>query len=107
MLKKLLVPLLILPLILAACGGETQASLEEAPVAVVDAAAKVESIVEPVATEAVAEPVSGKFASECTLVSAALDAPEAYAELFGVTERDWVYGPETAALTIVEYGDFQ
>ncbi|MBT3389251.1 MAG: hypothetical protein HN413_02470 [Chloroflexi bacterium] len=107
MLKKLLVPLLILPLMLAACSGETQASLEEAPVAVADAASKVESIVEPVATEAAAESVPGEFTSVCTLVSAALDAPEEYAQLFGVTERDWVYGPETAALTIVEYGDFQ
>lgn len=103
MLKKLLVPLLILPLIVAACGGEAQASLAEVPVAVADVAPKVEPVVEPVSTETVA----GEFTSQCTLVSSALDAPEEYAQLFGVTERDWVYGPETAALTIVEYGDFQ
>jgi hypothetical protein len=38
------------------------------------------------------------------------DQPEASAELeaiLGVKENDWVYGPETAAVTIVEYADFQ
>jgi hypothetical protein len=44
---------------------------------------------------------------ECTLVSNQPDVPAEYAAIFGVTESDWVKGPETAALTIVEYGDFQ
>jgi hypothetical protein len=38
------------------------------------------------------------------------DQPEASDELeaiLGVKENDWVYGPETAAVTIVEYADFQ
>lgn len=116
MLKKLLVPLLILPLIVAACGGEQPALLEEAAAAVADTASEAQPTTTPaeeatpVATEeiaAVVETVAVEFTSECTLVSSALDAPEEYAQLFGLTERDWVYGPETAALTIVEYGDFQ
>jgi hypothetical protein len=44
---------------------------------------------------------------ECTLVS---DQPEVPAELeaiFGVTDDDWVVGPESAAVTFVEYSDFQ
>ena len=44
---------------------------------------------------------------ECTMVS---DQPEVPAELeaiFGVTEDDWVVGPESAAVTFVEYSDFQ
>ena len=66
--------------------------------------------VEPTETEAAK---SGGDASavgtqmECTLVS---DQPEAPAELeaiFGVTEDDWVIGLESAAVTFVEYGDFQ
>jgi hypothetical protein len=45
--------------------------------------------------------------SECTLVSSLPDPSQEYAELFVVTEDDWVIGPEDAAVTIIEYGDFQ
>ena len=44
---------------------------------------------------------------ECTLVSDQSDAPAELVAIFGITEEDWVKGPETAALTIVEYSDFQ
>ena len=44
---------------------------------------------------------------ECTLVSDQPDIPAELAAIFGVTEDDWSKGPETAAVTIVEYGDFQ
>jgi hypothetical protein len=46
-------------------------------------------------------------ASECTLVSSLPESPPEYAELFGLTEDDWVIGPEDAAVTLIEYGDFQ
>lgn len=45
--------------------------------------------------------------SECTLVSSIPDPPQEYAELFAVTEDDWVIGPADAAITLIEYGDFQ
>ena len=45
--------------------------------------------------------------SECTLVSSLPDPPQEYAELFSVREDDWVTGPEDAAITLIEYGDFQ
>ena len=44
---------------------------------------------------------------ECTLVSDQPDAPAEFVEIFGVTEDDWVKGSKTAAVTFVEYGDFQ
>lgn len=45
--------------------------------------------------------------SECTLVSSLPDAPQEYAEIFSIREDDWVTGPEDAAITLIEYGDFQ
>jgi hypothetical protein len=48
-----------------------------------------------------------KLESECTLVSSLPDPPQEYAEVFAVTPDDWVLGPEDAAITIIEYGDFQ
>jgi hypothetical protein len=44
---------------------------------------------------------------ECTLVSDQPDAPAEFVEIFGVNEKDWIKGPDTAAVTFVEYGDFQ
>ena len=44
---------------------------------------------------------------ECTLVSDQPDVPAELVAIFGITEDDWVKGPETAAVTFVEYSDFQ
>ncbi len=118
MFRKLFVPLLIFPLIVAACGGEQPTALEAAPTTEVDTATQVVATeilpsevsseeANPTETVAAAELVPAEFASECTLVSSVPEPSDQYAELFAVTESDWVYGPETAALTIVEYGDFQ
>ncbi len=46
-------------------------------------------------------------AIECELVAPAIEN-EAYKDILGeVTEDDWSIGPEDAALTLVEYADFQ
>ena len=117
MFRKIFIPLLILPLIVAACDGES-AGLEAAPASEPAAVTTVlptetppsDKAAEAAPTEAKttdAESAAAAFTSECTLVSSMPEVPESYTQLFGVTENDWVYGPETAALTIVEYGDFQ
>lgn len=48
-----------------------------------------------------------QLVSECTLISSLPDPPQEYAELFSVRGDDWVTGPEDAAITLIEYGDFQ
>ena len=104
--KRLLVLMILILFLLTACSGDEQTPVTEAPTP--------EGEAEPTKIEPT-ESSSGKGANvpatgpqmECTMVS---DQPEAPAELvaiFGVTEDDWVKGPETASVTFVEYGDFQ
>jgi hypothetical protein len=45
--------------------------------------------------------------SGCTLVSSLPDPAQEYAEVFAVTSDDWTLGPQDAAITLIEYGDFQ
>lgn len=121
-IKPLVILFLMAMLLLAACSSAAQSPAAEATAT---QAAATES--EPLPTEAQpteaqpaeAEPTETEAAKsggdgsavglqmECTLVS---DQPEVPAELeaiFGVTEDDWVVGPESAAVTFVEYSDFQ
>ena len=117
MSKRLFVLFILTLFLLVACSGAEQASISEAPApeAQPQPTAVTPTEVEPTppeSTEASVPEAGGDVVPvgsqmECTLVS---DQPEAPAELvaiFGVTEDDWVKGPETAAVTIVEYSDFQ
>lgn len=45
--------------------------------------------------------------SECTLVSSLPDPSQENAEVFSVRQDDWVLGSPDAAITLLEYGDFQ
>jgi len=113
MLKRLIV-FLVFALLLVACSGAEPASETEVPK---PGAQSKPTEVEPTAeesepTESVATEPGGNVAPigaqmECTLVSDQPDAPAEFVAIFGVTENDWVEGPETAAVTIVEYSDFQ
>jgi hypothetical protein len=122
---NLFVILLVLTfLLLAACStaGDTPTVEQRAPeaasteVPATEVAPTEAPPTEPAPTEA--EPTESTAAEsggspaaavqmECTLVSDQPDVPAELVTIFGVTEDDWVKGPETAALTIVEYSDFQ
>jgi hypothetical protein len=45
--------------------------------------------------------------SDCTVVSSLPEPSTEFVELFSVNENDWAVGPENAAVTLIEYGDFQ
>jgi len=101
---------LVLAFLLTACGGEVPTQDVEDSVQEADTAPEaVETETLPTETPNLVEeePAPLEFVSECTLVSSPMDSETPYADLFAVTERDWVLGPDTAALTIVEYGDYQ
>ncbi len=100
------ISILFMPLVIAACAGKAEPTSSAAPPAPTEVVATSPA---PSPSPAVAAATEGAvdFVSECTLVSSLPEAPSEFAELFGVTAGDWVDGPETAALTIVEYGDFQ
>jgi len=111
MYKRFLTPLLVLAFFLAACSGEVPTQDAEDTVQEVGPAPQA-THTEPPPTETPALVVEEELApvelvSECTIVSAPMDPESPYADLFAVTDDDWISGPETAALTIVEYGDYQ
>jgi hypothetical protein len=113
MLKRLMV-LLVFALLLVACSGVQPVSDSDAPAP--EAQSK-PTEADPIAVVSLPTETAGPepgdavapFGSqmECTLVSDQPDAPAELVAIFGVTENDWVEGPETAAVTIVEYSDFQ
>jgi len=110
MLKRFLIPILVSAFLLAACVGKAQTQVVEAAAEEADPASEVAQT-EPDPTETpelvAEEPAPVEFVSECTIVSTPMDPATPYADLFAVTGRDWVIGPDDAALTIVEYGDYQ
>lgn len=112
MTKRYLAFLLAL-FLLAACSGQEQALVTEAPLQEAEtqptetaAATEAEPTETAITSSSEASSASG-LQMECTLVSDQPDAPAEYVAIFGVTEDDWAIGPETAAVTFVEYGDFQ
>ena len=115
MLRKIVVPLLLIATLLAACGGEAQAPEVEAPAQEGSPAPTDEEVSEP--TEAAdvqqeeepapSEVSTGEFVSECAIADSLAEGSSELEELFGVRDTDWVVGPEDAAITLVEYGDFQ
>ncbi len=114
MQKRFLPLLVVLAFLLAACGGETPTQVAEdtaqeavtAPEATHTQPPPTEAPVQ-VTEEVAEEPEPVELVSECTLVSSPMSPESQYAPLFAVTDDDWVSGPDDAALTIVEYGDYQ
>lgn len=105
MSKRLLVLIFLILFILTACSGDGQTTVTGAPAPEGEAGPTVAAATqtsEPKKETAVTGPQM-----ECTIVSDKPDAPAELVAIFGVTEDDWVKGPETAAVTFVEYSDFQ
>ena len=110
-MKRLWVLLILLLLLLAACTGASSNAAEvEAAIVSDDVSSENPTEPEPT-TEAPMVTVgsSNKSSSEmeCTFVGDSPNVPPEYEAIFGVTESDWGKGSETAAVTIVEYSDFQ
>ena len=106
MKKRLLLITILFIFLLAACTGE--AEITEVVVPDTPTSPAPTATVESVETGEFTVPVPmTTLGNGCTLTNSAPEAPQEYVELFSVTENDWVKGSETAALTIVEYGDFQ
>jgi hypothetical protein len=113
-LKRFLIPAILLALLLGACQGGAPASTEAAPSPTVLAYAATQppddsfaAVTEPAAA---GTQVSGSSGSSpgCTVVSPQPTPGPTEQSLFPpVTDQDWVQGPETASITIIEYGDFQ
>ena len=113
MKKSLMVTLLMMALIMSACQGaesiadmaptetESIVSAEILPTKPVDVEPMID---EPTPTEM--KTLTGP-ASECTLVSSLPEPSPEYVDIFSVKDDDWTIGPDDAAVTIIEYGDFQ
>lgn len=104
--------LLALALVLTACQGQP---VEPTPLEV--ASATPEGVTPPTTTvgptlaaptEGAATAVSQGDTPSCTVNSPAPTPGPTERSIFPpVTEADWVIGPETAAVTVIEYSDFQ
>jgi hypothetical protein len=108
-IRRLIPLLLILAVLLTACGGTAALPGEDTPAPVVDTALP-PSPTTPAADTPAAPPASPPVNSVagCTVVSTVSEPDPMIEELFPpVSANDWVKGPETARVTIIEYSDFQ
>jgi protein-disulfide isomerase len=118
-IKPLVILFSLTILLLTACSTEGQSSPAASPTQPAEASVP-ETETQPTQAETteiesteVAVSASGGSSSaagsqmECTLVSDQPDVAPELEAIFGVTEDDWVIGPDSAAVTFVEYSDFQ
>lgn len=120
MLKRTIIALLGLTLLLSACSTSqiTPVDTAELPAAPPSATAEIAAAPEvvdlqPSPTAEAANPTAAEddlppVPSGCTVVTRQFAPEPTLSSIFPpVDPTDWSIGPETAALTIVEYGDFQ
>jgi hypothetical protein len=110
--KKILTLLFAMALILAACQGAPANGEGEFPTEVPPVPTNTALPPTPVAAATATGPnapagVTG--VSQCTVVSRLIAPDPTEASLFpqASASDDWMIGPETAAVTIIEYSDFQ
>jgi predicted small secreted protein len=111
MLKKLIVLLVILSVFLAACSST---STEPAGEAITESPLDTEttSTELPPPTEAsptsLSEQATEQAEANCTVVSRQpTPGPTEQSLVPPVSDQDWTHGPDDAAVTFIEYGDFQ
>jgi hypothetical protein len=94
-LKHLKLSFLVLFLLLAGCGEKPVITPSPTPIATAPA------------TSTTTAPAASSQAG-CTVVSLLPTQGPTQASLFPpVSDQDWVQGPESAKVTIIEYSDFQ
>jgi hypothetical protein len=109
-MKKATLSLILTALILAACGAPPTTPPQAAPT---DTA-----IAQPTATRATLPTLAvtatrplvnpGNMMPGCTVVSIKPSPVAPEDSIFGpISEQDWVIGPPTATVTLLEYSDFQ
>lgn len=114
MTKKTITLLLLLVVILAACQSSTPSATEPAALETEteQPATSLPSETAPPPPEASptapAEQAFVQGAANCTVVSRQpTPSPTEQSIVPLISETDWAHGPETAKVTIIEYGDFQ
>lgn len=114
-MRRLLIPLILFTLILAACQSSTPVATEitSETETVQNTAAPTHTIVNteiPRETEPPTEEVASTDSPPpgCTVISPKPTPGPTQQSLFPPAgEEDWITGPNDAAITIIEYGDFQ
>jgi len=114
MFKRIIALLVILSVFLVACSsavtetpGEPSAEIVETPP--VTEASSTENPAPPQASATPGEQQATEQAdATCTVVSRApTPGPTEQSLVPPLSDEDWVHGPDDAAVTIIEYGDFQ
>jgi hypothetical protein len=111
MLKRTLIFLFLLAFILTACQGQTtpagtQPAVQETQAFATQSEPSGAASPDPARTEAPALEVTEGTTQEasCTVVSSLSSGEDQFP---AINDSDWVAGPDTAAMTIFEYSDFQ
>jgi len=115
MKKLILILFILLALVLTACQSSTPTEVVEATVKAVntqppaDISSQAE-VSEPTATKALDDAAANESAgrAKCTVISRDPTPGPTEESIFApVSESDWVRGSDSAAVTIIEYSDFQ
>jgi len=107
MQKRYLVLLVLTPILLTACSGAKASPVVERPTQSKEMLPTERATTQPTSVPKSDKEPQSVLLSECTVVSALPEPPAEFVELFSVNENDWVVGPVDAAVTLIEYGDFQ
>lgn len=108
--------MILLALALAACGGSAATEAEVVPspssvaIASQDSAsqASASQTVTPAPSTTTAQVSGGAVPAGCTVVSPRPTAGPTEQSLFPpISDKDWVIGPSSASVTLLEYSDFQ